>query len=149
MRLLGGSCDRKLRVLRDPAMGDALVLTGLHASAGALRDATGKLARTSSLSFTSLAVPVLALTVPPPPGSAMSLQTAPRVSGRVLGLGVVAAAFVVAVVALGGCAAPQAESPLVTWVATAALPLRGVDPRRADDDLVPLARAVDGWAIHA
>jgi hypothetical protein len=62
-------------------LGDALVLTGLHASAGALRDATGKLTRTSSLSFTSLTVPGLALTVPPPPGSAGPPQklTAPAI----------------------------------------------------------------------
>ncbi len=62
-------------------LGDALVLTGLHASAGAVRDATGKLVRTSSLSFTSLSVPGLAMTVPPPPGSSSPPQklTAPQI----------------------------------------------------------------------
>jgi hypothetical protein len=62
-------------------LGDALVLTGLHASAGALRDATGKLIRTSSLSFTSLSVPGLAMSVPPPPGSSSPPQklTAPQI----------------------------------------------------------------------
>jgi hypothetical protein len=51
-------------------LGDSLVITGLHASADAERDATGKLTRTSSLTFSNIAVPGLALTVPSPPGSA-------------------------------------------------------------------------------
>jgi hypothetical protein len=51
-------------------LGDDLVITGLHASADAERDATGKLTRTSSLTFSNISVPGLALTVPNPPGSA-------------------------------------------------------------------------------
>ncbi|HEX3612221.1 MAG TPA: hypothetical protein VHU88_11090 [Sporichthyaceae bacterium] len=62
-------------------LGDSLVVTGLHAAAGAARDATGKLTRTSSLSFSSISVPGLALTVPPPPGStgAPEKLTAPQI----------------------------------------------------------------------
>jgi len=51
-------------------LGDVLVLNGVRAVATAARDSTGKLVRSSSLSFSSLSVPGLALTVPAPPGSA-------------------------------------------------------------------------------
>lgn len=62
-------------------LGDSLVLNGLRAAAGAGRDTTGKLVRTSSLSFSSLSVPGLALAVPAPPGSAGPPQklTAPQI----------------------------------------------------------------------
>src|SRR5205085_1788126 len=51
-------------------LGDDLVITGLHASADAARDSTGKLTRSSSLTFSSISVPGLALTVPNPPAPA-------------------------------------------------------------------------------
>jgi hypothetical protein len=62
-------------------LGEDLIITGLHASADAERDAAGKLTRTSALSFSNISVPGLALTVPNPPGSAGPPQklTAPQI----------------------------------------------------------------------
>lgn len=62
-------------------VGEALIINGLHASADAARDATGKLTRSSSLTFSSISVPGLALTPPNPPGSAGPPQklTAPQI----------------------------------------------------------------------
>lgn len=62
-------------------LGEDLVINGLHASADAERDATGKLTRSSSLTFSSISVPGLAMTMPNPPGSAGPPQklTAPQI----------------------------------------------------------------------
>ncbi len=50
-------------------LGDALVISDLHASASAARDSAGKLTRTSTLAFSSLRAPGLTFTAPPPPGA--------------------------------------------------------------------------------
>jgi hypothetical protein len=50
-------------------LGDDLVISGLHATAMASRDASGTLTRASELAFTSLSATGLTLTLPPPPGS--------------------------------------------------------------------------------
>jgi hypothetical protein len=71
------------RVLRDGAevtasgttdadvlrLGEDLVISGLHATAMAKRDASGALTRVSELAFTSLSARGLTLTLPPPPGT--------------------------------------------------------------------------------
>ncbi|HEY2831061.1 MAG TPA: hypothetical protein VGJ14_01445 [Sporichthyaceae bacterium] len=50
-------------------LGDDLVISGLHATAMAGRDASGTLTRSSELAFTSLSATGLTLTLPPPPGT--------------------------------------------------------------------------------
>ncbi|HEY3604609.1 MAG TPA: hypothetical protein VGL04_08035 [Sporichthyaceae bacterium] len=50
-------------------LGEDLVISGLHATATAVRDEAGHLTRTSQLAFTSLSARGLTLTLPPPPGT--------------------------------------------------------------------------------
>jgi hypothetical protein len=50
-------------------LGDDLVISGLHATAMASRDASGALTRSSQLAFTSLSASGLTFTLPPPPGT--------------------------------------------------------------------------------
>ncbi|HEX3826808.1 MAG TPA: hypothetical protein VHV82_05990 [Sporichthyaceae bacterium] len=63
-------------------LGDDLVVSGLHASAAAGRDAAGVLTRVSELSFSSLTAKGLTFTLPPPPGSTQPGQkvSAPAIS---------------------------------------------------------------------
>jgi hypothetical protein len=60
----GGITDAFLILL-----GDDLVISGLHATAMAKRDASGALTRVSQLAFTSLSAKGLTFTLPPPPGT--------------------------------------------------------------------------------
>jgi hypothetical protein len=50
-------------------LGEDLVISGLHATAMASRDASGTLTRSSQLAFASLSAPGLTFTLPPPPGT--------------------------------------------------------------------------------